>query len=142
MNLYRNRVEAALRLNNARLRSLERHKDFYPLLEELQDVFGREFYPCQSISLLTVTVYLQDNDDKTLPLLIEEFIKDKDWLEEAEPSSSNKEYGEYRMAFYIKKRQFGSGDRPKLVLSINYSNLCKRVVSGTRVVKDYEYKCD
>jgi len=142
MNLYRKKVEAALKLNNSRLRDLERHKEFYPLLEELQEVFDREVYPFQSTHTLSVSIYLQDKDDKTLPLLIEEFIVGKNWLEVAEPSKSSKEDGEYRMAFFTKEKPFGAGDRPKFVLTVNYSNLCKRVISGTRLVKDYEYECD
>lgn len=142
MNLYRKKIEAALKMNNERLQSLERHKDFYPLLEELQEVFERELFPSQSTHALMVSIYLRDKDDKTFPLLIEEFILSKDWIEEAEPSESSKEYGEYRMSFYTTQPQFGSGNRPKLVLTVNYSNLCKRVVSGTRLIKDYEYECD
>ncbi len=142
MKLYRKKMEFILRTNRQKVEQLERHRDFYPLIEELCETFEREFWPNQLSNYLYISVYLEKKDDKTLPLLMEEFILSHTWIEEDKPSISHKEQGEINFFFQLSNPYFGSKERPKLNLCVNYSDLCKRVVTGTRLVEDYEYKCD
>lgn len=142
MTLYRKKMEDALRSNRERIEWLEKHKDFYPLIEELEEIFDREFYPSQNSSFLYSSTYLKDTDDKTLPLLMEEFILSKDWIEEHKPSESNKEYGEIAFTFKTTKSQFGNSERPMLRLTVNYSNMCRRILKGTKLLNNYIYECD
>ncbi len=141
MTLYTNTIKTAMRRQRSKLKSIERHKDIYPIIEELKTQFNREVYINQSSAVLTATIYLTKEDDKTLPLLIEETVFTFDYMEKREESQSNKGLGEITFYFQHKKAPFGQGEYPRLTLCVDYSSLCKRVKIGTKEVDDYVYKC-
>jgi len=139
MSLYEKRVKEMLQWNKSNIQALKKHKRFYPLVEELSKVSGRLFFTYQKEDELQISVYLGKGDDKTLSLFIEEYILNENWIEKTS-SYSKKESGEYIIKFQSKDKD-SNGDRLRLVVTVNYSALCKRVLKGTEVVDKYEYDC-
>ena len=75
-----------------------------------------------------------------MPLLLEEHVLSYDFIETQKKSLTG-DLGEVTFYFQLTSSKFGKGDRPTLKLNVDYSALCKRVYTGSELVKQYRYEC-
>ena len=140
MNAYTEKIDNLHRATRQQLEFIERHKDFYPIIDSLRE-FYNTIYLSQYGHTLMASVYLLEADEKTLPLVLKEMILEHSFIETDAEDSSDKETATITFYFRLKEPVFGSGTRPTMQLSVDYSNLCKRVVTGKRKVDEYTYEC-
>ena len=142
MTTYSKEIEKLLRRQRSKLKSTERHKDFYPLVDELELLQHSYCYFSQYSDYLEITVYCKKEADKTYPQYVRENILTHAWLEEEKEPRQHKKSGEYHFFFQYKNYTFGKGERPKLSVKVDYSNLCRRIVTGRESYELTEYVCD
>ena len=140
MTLYNERISQQMKDQARAIKALKRHEEFYNIAENLGKSIGKPIYTSQHACSITVFIYLKEKDDKSLPELCNEIVLSSTKVEEIKDRKV--ESGEAFYFYRLKKPVFGSGERPTMTLRVDFTDLCERIVTGKRLVEEYEYRCE
>lgn len=142
MKTYTKDFEFLMKKQRDAIKALERHKDFYQIYDKLQELKHSYCFHNQYSQVLSITLCVKRTADKTYPHFIKELVEAYPFVEEKIKPIQNKKEGKYTFHFQHKTEMFGNGDRPSLTVTVDYTELCVRVITGTESYEVAEYHCE
>ena len=142
MTTYSEEIQKLLAEQRARIASTEHHKKLYPIVDEMEKLQHSWMWYSQNNHSLEIHLSLKKKADKTYPQFIYENLLSNPLIEEFKKPEQQKKEGKHHYYFQLATPVFGKGERPKLNVQVDYTSLCRRVVTGTESYETSEYVCE